>query len=98
MRAGLPEWQRMERIFRDIERGNQLILRAAGEGIYGVNAEGITTFVNPAAERMLGWKASDLVGKDMHAKSTTPTRTDRITRIATARSTLPSAMGWSTSG
>ncbi|MGC5780523.1 sigma 54-interacting transcriptional regulator [Methylobacterium sp. NFXW15] len=67
MRAGLPEWQRMERIFRDIERGNQLILRAAGEGIYGVNAEGITTFVNPAAERMLGWKASDLVGKDMHA-------------------------------
>lgn len=67
MRAGLPEWQRMERIFRDIERGNRLILRAAGEGIYGVNAEGITTFVNPAAERMLGWQSADLVGKDMHA-------------------------------
>ncbi|CAO4177972.1 Transcriptional regulator, Fis family [Methylorubrum aminovorans] len=67
MRAGLPEWQRMERIFRDIERGNRLILRAAGEGIYGVNAEGVTTFVNPAAERMLGWPSADLVGKDMHA-------------------------------
>ncbi|MCE4222584.1 sigma 54-interacting transcriptional regulator [Methylobacterium sp. C25] len=67
MRAGLSEWQRMERIFRDIERENQLILRAAGEGIYGVNAEGVTTFVNPAAERMLGWKATDLVGRDMHA-------------------------------
>ncbi|URD35411.1 sigma 54-interacting transcriptional regulator [Methylobacterium tardum] len=67
MRAGLSEWQRMERIFRDIEHGNQLILRAAGEGIYGVNAEGVTTFVNPAAERMLGWAAADLVGKDMHA-------------------------------
>ncbi|MEH3119659.1 MAG: sigma 54-interacting transcriptional regulator [Methylorubrum populi] len=67
MRAGLPEWQRMERIFRDIERGNRLILRAAGEGIYGVNAEGVTTFVNPAAERMLGWNSADLVGKDMHA-------------------------------
>nr|WP_318284548.1 MULTISPECIES: sigma 54-interacting transcriptional regulator [unclassified Methylobacterium] len=67
MRAGLPEWQRMERIFRDIERGNRLILRAAGEGIYGVNAEGVTTFVNPAAERMLGWRSADLVGKDMHA-------------------------------
>ncbi|MEQ4598332.1 MAG: sigma 54-interacting transcriptional regulator [Methylobacteriaceae bacterium] len=67
MRAGLPEWQRMERIFRDIERGNRLILRAAGEGIYGVNADGITTFVNPAAERMLGWASADLVGKDMHA-------------------------------
>ncbi|TXN46890.1 PAS domain S-box protein [Methylobacterium sp. WL30] len=67
MRAGIAEWQRMERIFRDIERGNQLILRAAGEGIYGVNADGATTFVNPAAERMLGWRAADLVGKDMHA-------------------------------
>ena len=67
MRAGLSEWQRMERIFRDIERENQLILRAAGEGIYGVNAEGVTTFINPAAERMLGWPAVDLVGKDMHA-------------------------------
>ena len=67
MRAGLSEWQRMERIFRDIERENQLILRAAGEGIYGVNAEGVTTFVNPAAERMLGWAAGDLVGRDMHA-------------------------------
>ena len=41
--------------FGRIERENQLILRAAGEGIYGVNAEGKTTFVNPAAERMLGW-------------------------------------------
>ncbi|GJD43014.1 Anaerobic nitric oxide reductase transcription regulator NorR [Methylobacterium cerastii] len=67
MRAGVAEWQRVERIFRDIERENQLILRAAGEGIYGVNADGATTFVNPAAERMLGWRAADLVGKDMHA-------------------------------
>ncbi len=53
--------------FGRIERENQLILRAAGEGIYGVNAEGRTTFVNPAAERMLGWKAEDLVGRDMHS-------------------------------
>ena len=52
--------------FGRIERENQLILRAAGEGIYGVNAEGKTTFVNPAAERMLGWKAEEIVGKDMH--------------------------------
>jgi PAS domain S-box-containing protein len=67
VRGGIEEWQRVERFFRDIERENQLILRAAGEGIYGVNADGKTTFVNPAAERMLGWKADDLVGKDMHS-------------------------------
>ena len=46
---------------------NQLILRAAGEGIYGVNAEGKTTFVNPVAERLLGWTAEELVGTDIHS-------------------------------
>jgi PAS domain S-box-containing protein len=65
-RGGLAEWLRSERLFQDIERGNQLILRAAGEGIFGVNAEGKTTFVNPAAEAMLGWAAGELVGSDMH--------------------------------
>lgn len=55
-----------ERFFRDVARDNRLILEAAGEGIYGVNAEGKTTFVNPAAARMLGWDAEELVGKDMH--------------------------------
>ena len=67
VRGGISEWQRVERFFREIERENQLILRAAGEGIYGVNAEGKTTFVNPAAERMLGWSAEELVGRDMHS-------------------------------
>jgi PAS domain S-box-containing protein len=67
IRGGLEEWQRVERFFRDVERENQLILRAAGEGIYGVNADGKTTFVNPAAERMLGFTAEELVGKDMHS-------------------------------
>ncbi len=66
MREGVEEWQRVERFFQDIERENRLILSAAGEGIYGVNAEGITTFVNPAAERMLGYTASELVGHNMH--------------------------------
>lgn len=66
-RGGLSEWLRSERLFQDIERGNQLILRAAGEGIFGVNAEGKTTFVNPAAEAMLGWETGALVGRDMHA-------------------------------
>lgn len=67
MRGGISAWQRVERVFRDIERENQLILRAAGEGIYGVNAEGKTTFVNPVAERILGWSAEELVGTDIHS-------------------------------
>jgi PAS domain S-box-containing protein len=66
-RQGLDEWRRAERFFREIERENQMILRAAGEGIYGVNADGITTFANPASEAMLGWSAAEMVGKDMHS-------------------------------
>ncbi len=67
VRRGLSEWRRVEELFEEIERENQLILKAAGEGIYGVNTEGITTFVNPAAERILGWSAEELVGRNMHA-------------------------------
>ncbi|TCT08047.1 sigma 54-interacting transcriptional regulator [Aquabacter spiritensis] len=67
MREGIAQWQRAERFFRDIERENRLLLGAVGEGIYGVNAEGKTTFVNPAAEQILGWTAEELIGRDMHA-------------------------------
>ena len=67
VRQGLSEWRRVEQLFREIEQDNQLILQAAGEGIYGVNAEGNTTFVNPAALRMLGYMSDELVGGNMHA-------------------------------
>lgn len=63
---GLLEWQRAQAFFADLERENQLILNAAGEGIYGVNADGKTTFVNRAAQEMLGWTTEDLLGRDIH--------------------------------
>jgi PAS domain S-box-containing protein len=66
-RAGLDEWRRAERFFAELERQNRLILDAAGEGIYGINAEGRTTFVNRAAQDMLGWTSQDLLGRDIHA-------------------------------
>jgi PAS domain S-box-containing protein len=67
LHAGLEAWQRSERVFQNIERQNQLILRAAGDGIFGVNTEGRTTFVNPAAARMLGFEQDELMGCIMHA-------------------------------
>lgn len=66
-RLGLLEWQRAQAFFSELERQNQLILNAAGEGIYGVNADGKTTFVNRAAREMLGWSAEDLLGRDIHS-------------------------------
>lgn len=63
---GLLEWNRARDFFREMESENRLILDAAGEGIYGINLEGKTTFVNNAAQHMLGWTADDLIGKDIH--------------------------------
>lgn len=64
---GLMEWNRARDFFREMESENQLILDAAGEGIYGINLEGKTTFVNRAAQSILGWTAEDLLGQDIHA-------------------------------
>lgn len=64
--GGLLEWNRVAELFRGMERENQLILHAVGEGIYGVDAEGRTTFVNPAGERMLGWRGEELMGRVIH--------------------------------
>jgi len=65
--SGVIHWNRVSKVFREFERENHLLLDAAGEGIYGVDANGITTFVNPAAERILGYKANELAGRNMHS-------------------------------
>lgn len=44
----------------------KLILEAIGEGVHGLDRDGRITFVNAAAERMLGWTAGELVGKVQH--------------------------------
>jgi signal transduction histidine kinase len=41
---------------------NELILNAAGDGIYGVDNEGRGSFANPAAIEMLGWTLDEIVG------------------------------------
>jgi PAS domain S-box-containing protein len=50
-----------------VKRQNELILEAAGEGIYGLDCEGRTTFLNPAAAHMLGFDTNTLIGQPMHA-------------------------------
>src|SRR5438445_469591 len=55
-----------EEAIERLSRQNELILNAAGEGIYGLDLQGKTTFVNPAAARMLGWRVAELIGQPMH--------------------------------
>jgi len=36
------------------------------EGLYALDRDGLVTFLNPAAERLLGWTAAELLGTPMH--------------------------------
>jgi PAS domain S-box-containing protein len=45
---------------------NKLLLNAVGEGIYGFDLDGKAVFINPAAERMTGWTAQELLGTNIH--------------------------------
>ena len=66
IRAGLLEWRRLEALYNQAETMNELILNSAGDGIFGLDAAGRTTFMNPAAASTLGWDEADLIGHDMH--------------------------------
>ena len=50
-----------------LSRQNELILKAAAEGVFGVNLSGTSTFVNPAAARMIGREPEEVIGRDIHA-------------------------------
>lgn len=49
-----------------VTRQNRLILDSAGEGIFGIDRRGRITFVNPAACRLLGRPAGELLGQVSH--------------------------------
>ncbi|WP_406171237.1 PAS domain-containing protein [Streptomyces sp. NBC_00996] len=49
------------------QRQTEMILRAAAEGVVGTDTDGRVVLVNPAAAQILGYRASDLGGQDLHA-------------------------------
>lgn len=50
----------------ELSRRNEQILEAAGEGIYGVDLDGICTFINTAGCQMLGVSGDDIIGLSAH--------------------------------
>ncbi|MFR9673174.1 PAS domain-containing protein [Streptomyces sp. TR02-1] len=48
------------------QRQTEMILRAASEGVVGVDTEGRVVLVNPSAAQILGFRAGDLGGKELH--------------------------------
>ena len=62
----ITERRRCEHEILEFRRHNDRILKAAGEGIFGLDLSGKHTFVNPAAARMLGYEPGELFGKPSH--------------------------------
>jgi PAS domain S-box-containing protein len=62
----ITDRKRAAEAVREAEERSRLLLESAGEGIFGVDAHGKVTFVNPAATRMLGYEASELLGQCVH--------------------------------
>lgn len=58
---------RMQREVRAAEAHTSRLLDAAGAAVLGTDANGVTTFSNKAAQRILGYTAEELIGKDQHA-------------------------------
>lgn len=55
----------IEGALRDSEEKHRQILECLNEGIWQIDAEGITTFVNPSMARMIGYTENELIGKNI---------------------------------
>ena len=59
---------RSKEVIRQSEESKRLLLHAAGNGIFGVDARGHVTFINPAALRMLGFSEGEMLGQNVHER------------------------------
>ncbi len=60
------ERQKYHHAHQELSLRYERILASVGEGIYGLDLEGLTTFVNEAAAKMLGYETDELIGLPMH--------------------------------
>lgn len=57
-----------ELLRRELALRNESILDAAGEGIFGIDHNGLVLFANPAALGILGYRRDELLGQDIQTK------------------------------
>lgn len=49
-----------------LEQQHVQILDSVADGIYGVDLQGNSTFMNPAMEKITGWSSREVIGKNQH--------------------------------
>jgi PAS domain S-box-containing protein len=57
---------------RRLARQNEVLITSVGDGVYGVDAAGRITFINPSAAQMLGSSAKELRGQHAHDRFHAP--------------------------
>ncbi len=58
--------KRSEDALRESEAKLRNITSVIGEGIYALDAQARLTFMNPEAEKLLGWTEAELLGRQVH--------------------------------
>lgn len=58
--------KRLEKKNKQLEEDNVLILESMGEGLLGIDKQGLITFINPAGANITGWLEEEITGKDFH--------------------------------
>jgi PAS domain S-box-containing protein len=58
--------QSAEQALEQWRRRTESILEAAGEGICGLDSNGVINFINPRGAKLVGWEAGELIGKPLH--------------------------------
>ncbi len=66
IRTDITDRKKTQDTIAGLLKQNELILASTGDGIFGLDLEGRTTFANAAMARMTGWGAEELIGKFLH--------------------------------
>ena len=74
LRRELAERQRGEQALRDSESRMRAILTSAVDGIITIDDRGIMELVNPAAERLFGYSAAEMIGRNVSMLMPNPYR------------------------
>ncbi len=62
----ITEQHEAEEALQMVLRQRELILKSAGDGIYGIDLEGRLMFINEAGAGVLGYHPEELAGRDFH--------------------------------
>ncbi|MBL6750769.1 MAG: EAL domain-containing protein [Nevskia sp.] len=75
--------QDMTQALREAEGQQRAIVEGSADGIITIDAQGVVRTINPAAERMFGYAAADIIGQDIALLIPEALPGDRTTLAAT---------------